>query len=167
MCRMLRVEISGIAGIRPFMQILISLILMMTALRATAATDCRVLTIQASNEGKGVDEKISKFAHIFKNTPFSGYNTFTLIDSQFVKIELKSPLQLQLPDSITGSLMLKKIADGKLDLAFALSRAGKPPVRINGIAAPSSPIFAAGMKSPTGIWIFGVACDYVDNGITY
>lgn len=167
MHRTILVEKSRNAGLRPVIPLLISLILMMTAVRATAATNCEVLTIQASNQGKGVDGKISKYAHIFRTQPFSGYNTFTLVDSQVIKVELKSPLKLQLPGSIDGSLLLNKIAGGKLDLTFALSRAGKTPVRINGIAAPNSPIFAAGMKSASGIWIFGVACNHTDNGITY
>jgi hypothetical protein len=143
------------------------LLLSTISLAASASTHCEVLTIKASNDGKGIDNKISKYSNIFKKEPFSRYDSFALLRTEKIQIELKSPRSLQLPDGIEGSLVLNNIADGKLDLTFALARGAKPPIRINGIAAPGSPIFAAGMKSGAGIWIFGVACDFADNGISY
>ncbi len=132
-----------------------------------AAAHCKVLTIQATRNGKGIDPRISQYSAIFKKKPFADYDTFVLLDAQVATVELKSPAALRLPTGISGSLVLNKVSEGKLDLTFTLSRNGKSPIRINGVASPNSPIFAAGLKSAAGIWIFGVACDRPESGITY
>ncbi len=133
---------------------------------AIAATKCEILSIKASSDGKGVDPAVARYAKIFKNEPFAKFNSFALIDRQPVDIELNVPKNLKLPENISASLKLNKYSDGKFDLTLALSRLSKSPVNINGIASPGSPIFAAGMKSDNGIWIFGVVCDGPEVGIT-
>ena len=132
-----------------------------------AATRCEVLTIHASNVGRGTDAKLSRFAALFVQKPFSAFDTFELMETQEIGLEMGIPAALKLPERIGGTLRLNKIENGKFDLSLSLSRDGKPPVRINGIAAAQSPILAAGMKSKNGVWIFGVACDHDASGMSY
>jgi hypothetical protein len=132
-----------------------------------AVMQCEVMTINASNEGKGIDPKLSQYSTIFKSPPFSKFNSFALVNSQVLQIELKTPKLLQLPDRIDGSLQMNSFSDDKFDITLTLARSSKSPIRINGIAAPNSPILAAGMKSPTGIWVFGVVCSQPADGISY
>ena len=140
---------------------------MLWSAEADAATRCEVLTIHASNAGKGTSEKLSRFSALFAQKPFSAFDTFELIETQDLEIEIGIPAVLKLPDRIDGTLHLNKIDNGKFDLSLSLGRGGKPPVRINGIAAPQSPILAAGLKSKNGVWIFGVTCDRDASGISY
>jgi hypothetical protein len=149
------------------LQVFSILLILSTAAGVSAATRCEVLTIHASNEGKGSDARLSQYSAIFKSKPFSAFDSFALIDKQIVAVELKTPKTLRFPDKIDGSLQLNGVSTGNFDLTLVLSRLGKPPIRINGVAAPQSPIFAAGMKSASGIWVFGVVCDHSAGGIAY
>ena len=148
------------------MSVLSAILLTSWSSDAGAETRCEVLTIHASNAGKGMDAKLSRFAALFAKKPFSDFDTFELTEIQAVGLKIGVSAALTLPDRIDGTLRLNKIDNGKFDLSLSLGRDGKPPVRINGIAAPQSPILAAGMRSKNGVWIFGVACDGA-SGITY
>ncbi len=134
---------------------------------SSAGMQCEIMTINASNDGTGIDPKLSPYATIFQSSPFSKFNSFALVARQAFQVELKTPKSLELPDKIAGSLQMNSFAGDKFDLTLTLARAEGKPIRINGIASPNSPILAAGMKSPTGIWVFGVMCSAPPNGITY
>lgn len=129
---------------------------------------CEVLTVHASNDGKGIDDGLAQYAAVFKKGPFSKYSSFKLVESDIVKIKLVDPVRLRLPDEIEGTVELNKVVDGRFDLTLVFSRPQKEPIRINGVAAPDSPIFAAGMKSSVeGVWIFGIVCNGQSGGIAY
>ncbi|MCP4198460.1 MAG: hypothetical protein GY762_15025 [Proteobacteria bacterium] len=119
---------------------------------------CDVMTIQASNAGKGVDKRLKKYEQTFKQPPFSAYNTYELVHRQTYKMPANTPVSLRLPESLGGSLRLNKMVKGQLDLTLSLVRKGKSPVNIQGKAASGAPFFAAGFKNPGGVWIFGVVC---------
>ena len=119
---------------------------------------CDVMTIQASNAGKGVDARLKKYEQTFKQSPFSAYNTYELVHRQTYSMPTNAPVSLRLPKSLGGTLKLNNVAKGELDLTLSLTRKDKSPVNINGKAAFGAPFFAAGFKNPTGVWIFGVVC---------
>ena len=119
---------------------------------------CDVMTIQASNAGKGVDTRLKKYERTFKQPPFSAYNTYELVHRQTYTMPANVPVALRLPKSLGGTLKLNKVAKGELDLTLSLTRKDKSPVNIQGKAAFGAPFFAAGFKNPDGVWIFGVVC---------
>ncbi len=119
---------------------------------------CEVMTIQASNLGKGIDKRLKKHAATFKQPPFSAYNTYELVHRQTYKMPQSAPVTLRLPESLGGSLRLNKVVADQLDLTLSLARKGKSPVNIQGKANFGAPFFAAGFKNPKGVWIFGVVC---------
>ncbi len=120
---------------------------------------CEVMTILASNSGQGIDTALREFRHLLIKEPFSKFDTFKLVSKQAVEIDDLQPKKLSLPDGIGGSLYLNRRTKGKMALTLTLTRDGKRPISINGTAAPGAPLFAAGMKSGNGVWIFGVACE--------
>ena len=134
---------------------------------SNSRSECEVMTILASNAGQGIDSALVKFEDIFKKPPFADFNTFKLVNRQLVAIDSSQPRMLSLPDSIGGSLHIDRKKKGMLALTLTLNRAGKKPITIKGTAAPGSPLFAAGMKRGSGIWVFGVACKFSDQVIKY
>jgi hypothetical protein len=129
------------------------------ALFAAEKVRCEVLTIQASNSGDGVAKALESYATIFKQKPFSGFNTFQLVRRTTYSMPLGMHQKLVLPKPLSGSLLLRGETSGKLDLTLSLTPAGKKPITINGNALPGAPFFAAGLKNDTGIWVLGVICN--------
>lgn len=129
---------------------------------AAAAEDtvrCEVLTIEASNSGLGIDPALRAHSAIFGKPPFSAFDTFKLVQRQAHDITLGVPVALTLPQPFSGSLGFNGERQGKLDLTLTLSRQQSKPIQIDGKASPGTPFFAAGFRSATGTWIFGVLCD--------
>ena len=125
---------------------------------AAERTRCEILTVQASNSGRGIAESLTQYAEIFKKPPFATYDSFELLDRQVVELALAVPTQLTLPENIGGSLNLNGRIGKQLDLTLTLSRNKKTPITIRGHASPGAPLIAAGMTSSKGIWVFGVVC---------
>lgn len=119
---------------------------------------CEVMTIQASNLGKGIDKRLKKHEATFKQPPFSAFDTYELVHRQTYKMPITASISLHLPESLGGSLRLNKEANDQLDLTLSLARKGKSPINIQGKATFGAPFFAAGFKNPKGVWIFGVVC---------
>ncbi len=126
---------------------------------ATNKVRCDVLTIEASNADRGIDPALKAYAEIFKQPPFSSFNTFQLVHRQTYEMPLKAPVALRLPNSLGGSLRLDRQEGAKLDLTLTLARQGRSPINIQGRASPGDPFFVAGLKNPNGVWVFGVACN--------
>ena len=120
---------------------------------------CTVMTIQASNTGQGIDQKLQGYTSILKQPPFSKFDTFQLVKDDTYRVSLNAPTTLRLPKSLTGSLRLNSQQKDQLNLNLTLARNGQRPIEIKGRAHPGSPFFAAGFTNPGGIWIFGVACN--------
>ena len=120
---------------------------------------CEVLTIEASNSGHGIDPALRAHSAIFGKPPFSAFNSFRLVQRQALDVALGAPAQLTLPQPFSGSLGFNGEQQGKLNLSLTLARSQAQPIVINGKASPGAPFFAAGFRSATGTWIFGVLCD--------
>lgn len=133
--------------------------------QASGKFRCNVMTIQASNSGHGIDKKLSKHASLLRQSPFSAFNTFKLVDSHQYTLELGEVKKLKLTDPITGTLKLSTVAANRLYLSLTLTRSGNKPVSINGNASLGAPFFAAGFKNTIGPLIFGVACTRVQGDI--
>jgi hypothetical protein len=125
---------------------------------AAKPVQCEVLTIQASNDKTGIDKRLKAHEAIFKQAPFSAFNSYTLVSRKTYEMPVKSPVKLTLPETLGGSLRLNKEQAGQLDLTLTLARQGRGPVDIKGKASLNAPFFAAGFKNPKGVWIFGVVC---------
>lgn len=134
---------------------------------ASSATRCRVLAIEASINPTGIAAEIAEYSAIFKKTPFNKFKGFKLISSQTIELDSPAPQQLKLPDRIGGTLQMVQKQKRQFQLALTLARPGQKPIAIKGIASPGAPLFAAGMKSADGIWIFGIACDEASKTIKY
>lgn len=145
----------------------ISMFFVATDAAATKKVKCTVLTVQATNDGTGIAPSLSNYAHLFKKKPFSAYNSFKLVESQIVDLSLRAPEKLKLPDSIGGSLRLNGRVGKQLDLTLTLARKDNAPIQIRGHASPGSPLIAAGMNSPDGIWVFGVVCTDKDETVAF
>ncbi len=127
---------------------------------AGKTASCKVLTIEASTSGQGIDPALKAHAVVFQKKPFADYNTFKLVHSQSYDLAKGANAQIVLPSPIVGELSFNKITAGRLDLTLTLKRPSLPSVVINGKAAPGSPFFAAGLKSPHGRWVFGIICNH-------
>ena len=134
---------------------------------AMEKAQCEILTVQASNDGTGIAPSLSKYKHLFTKKPFSAYNSFKLIDRQVVDLTLQVPRKLTLPDNIGGALNLNGSVGKQLDLTLTLARKNNTPIHIRGHASPGSPLIAAGMNSPNGIWVFGIVCTGKSETISY
>ncbi len=134
---------------------------------ANSATRCKVLSIEASNSKSGLDSKLSQYRTIFKKAPFSQYDSFVLKDSQYIELDIQAPTPFVLPDTIEGSLLLKQRKKGQFQLTLTITRKGQKPISIDGFATPGAPLFAAGLKSPNGVWIFGVTCERDNDIVKY
>lgn len=119
---------------------------------------CEVLTIQASNEGGGIDPALAEHAHVFGKAPFNAFDTFKLVHRQQYEMELRAPTALKLPERLGGTLRLNELSTDALDLTLTIARAGRRPVNVEGKASPGAPLFAAGFAGAGGTWIFGVVC---------
>ncbi len=120
---------------------------------------CEVMTIAASNSNKGIDPALTKYAAVFKQAPFSSFDSFKLVHRQVYEMPTRTPVQLSLPASLGGSLKLNQKDGSRLDLTLSLARQGHSPINIQGLASPGTPFFAAGLKNPDGVWVFGIACN--------
>jgi hypothetical protein len=120
---------------------------------------CEVLTIEASNAGQGIDPALRAHSAIFGKPPLSAFNSFKLVQRRAYDVTLGTPAALVLPQPFTGSLSFNGATQGKLDLTLKLARQQAQPILINGKASPGTPFFAAGFRSATGTWIFGVLCE--------
>lgn len=129
-----------------------------TMARATPAVRCSVLAIEASNTNRGIDPALSQYAAVFKEPPFSAFNSFTLVRREVYEMPIGQPVKLSLPNSLGGALSLENQSGIHLDLVLTLERKGLDPVRIEGKAKPNKPFFAAGLRSKNGVWVFGVIC---------
>lgn len=119
---------------------------------------CNVITIEATNNGTGVDKTLKSFASVFSQKPFNAYNSFTLIAQKQYRLSLNSPHTLALPEQMSGTLVYKGKTDTSLKLTLELSKLENAPVVIEGTAGKGIPFMAAGFKSPDGRWIFAVKC---------
>lgn len=150
----------------PIVVALAALLMGMLPAHASETVRCDVLTIEASNSAGGIDKALMSYAEIFKQKPFSDFDTFQLVHRQTLEMPLNEPVSLTLPESLGGSLKLDRLIGSKLELTLTLARQGHSPIQIQGKASPGTPFFAAGFKNPKGVWIFGVACirdDIVDH----
>lgn len=138
--------------------------LMALAIDARSARDvrCEVLTIKASNTKNGIiDKELKDYLAIFKQAPFAKFNTFKLENRKVYPMKLESPVALELPPPITGSLRLKGEKNAQFMLSLKLIRKDGEPIEIDGRASPRTPFFAAGFSIPQGgVWIFGVHCNH-------
>ena len=120
---------------------------------------CEVMTIAASNNNKGIDPALTEYATVFKQKPFSRFDTFKLVHRQVYEMPFQAPVPLSLPASLGGSMKLSQKNGSQLDLTLSLVRKGQNPINIQGLARPGTPFFAAGLKNTDGVWVFGVACN--------
>lgn len=125
---------------------------------AASTVDCEVITVKASSAGRGMDPALEVFAAVLGKPPFAVFDTFELVGKHKYKLDLDRPQDLQLPDGLLGSLVYRGASKGMLSLRLELIPQGKAPIRIDGSASPGAPLFAAGLKGPTGTLVFAVAC---------
>ena len=130
------------------------------AISASAAEPiiCNVSTIEATNNGTGIDKPLKDFASLFSQKPFNAYNSFKLVAQKEYRLSLNSPHTLTLPEQLSGTLMYKGKTESSLKLTLELSKMQNPPVVIEGMAGNGIPFMAAGFKSPDGRWIFAIKC---------
>ena len=142
---------------------LIGLLVMTLDVRAASDVRCEVLTIKASKTKQGgIDKGLGRYSAIFGQPPFAEFNTFKLVKRKEYPMKLKSPVSLELPSTIKGSLRLRGEKQGQFMLTLALVRKGGGPIEIDGRASPRTPFFAAGYAIPKGgVWVFGVHCNRV------
>jgi hypothetical protein len=144
---------------------LLAAVLGLTLLAAathSAAADkvrCELLTIEASNAGQGIDPALMAHAAVLQKAPFASFNTFKLVQRQGYELTLGAPAALAMPAPLRGSLTFNSLLEGRLDITLSIERPAGGPVIINGKASPGSPFFAAGLKSDSGRWVFGIVCD--------
>ena len=153
---------TGHSGRKAILAVIVAIVVSLAGTLGAIASDkvrCEFLTIEASNSNKGIDPKLKSYAGIFKQAPFSQFNSFKLVEKQSYEMLLNVPVALTLPSSLGGSLRLDRKDGEKLELTLTLIRAGRSPIQIKGRASPGSPFFAAGLKNPNGVWVFGVACN--------
>lgn len=134
---------------------------MSSGLSETRASDeltCKVFAIQASNLGTGIDNALSPYVGIFKQKPFSQFNSFKLVFERSYKLKFGMLQKLSFPDSIAGTLRLNGEEKGRFHLTLTVARKGHKPIDIRGQASPGVPFFAAGFSNDKGVWVFGVAC---------
>lgn len=120
---------------------------------------CDVLAIEASTRGQGIDMSLAEHATILRRPPFAAFDTFRLVSRYSYDLDLGVPAALSLPAPLNGSLTLNSQNQGRLDLTLVIARPQAAPVAVHGKASPGSPLFAAGFKSGSGTWIFGVICN--------
>ncbi|MFO8073476.1 MAG: hypothetical protein R6V85_16550 [Polyangia bacterium] len=124
---------------------------------------CEVLSIEARNDGSGVDPALrsvlAEHATVLDKYPFSTFDSFKLVMRRAYELKVGSQAALTLPQPFAGRLSLEGWSAGKLDLSLSLSRGEGQPIVVDGNASPGTPFFAAGLASSGGTWIFGVLCD--------
>lgn len=125
---------------------------------ANELVTCKVLTIEASNTGHGIDKALEQYASIFKKKPFHSFNSFTLVSENEYQLELNSPTQLELPRQLSGTLEFSGKNNSQLTLNLNLSNNNEPPIVIKGTASNGVPFMAAGFKSPHGRWVIAIKC---------
>ncbi len=125
---------------------------------AASAIRCDVLTIEASRLGGGIETPLLPYAPIFKQKPFDGFDTFKLVGKKTYELSLGKSHTLEVPAGMSGKLLFKGLMGKRLELRLTLSKPGIKPVKIDGLASPGAPLFAAGFKVPGGILVFGVVC---------
>jgi hypothetical protein len=136
-------------------------VLSVTAAKNSYAADvvtCKVLTVEASNSGTGIDKNLSEYAVLFSKKPFAAFNSFKLVNSSKLKLESGVAKELALSGNLKGSLMFTGFAGRRLKLSLKLNRPGTTPAIIEGKALPGTPFLAAGFKSGSGRWIIAVEC---------
>ena len=137
-----------------------ALLIFTTSAFAGKTVSCQVLTIEASTSGQGIDPDLADYTSILREKPFSDFNTFKLVHKQSLDLKVGAQKGIVLPSPIVGKLSFNKVTSGRLDLTLTLTRPSLPNVVVNGKAAPGSPFFTAGLKSPHGRWVFGIVCNY-------
>ena len=120
--------------------------------------NCKVFTIEASNDGTGIDAQLQPYASIFSQKPFDTFNSFKLTNETVYQLSLNSPAALSLPGEWKGSLEYRGKNDNRLKLNLNLSKNQTPPIIIEGTTGNGIPFIAAGFKSPKGRWVFAVKC---------
>ena len=118
---------------------------------------CKVLTVEATNDGKGIDKALAGYADVFAKAPFNGFDSFKLVQEKKYTLELGAPSPLKLRD-LKGTLEYTGRTDKRLKLTLKLDRPAGSPVVIEGKASSGAPFIAAGMKSPSGRWVIAVEC---------
>lgn len=129
---------------------------------AAGSVRCEVLTIEASNSGRGLDAALSAHAAIFEQRPFAAYDTFVLVHRASYDLALNAPTALALPAGLGGSIRLNAADRTRFKLALTFVRSGRKPIEIAGLASSGVPLFAAGFRSPAGVFVFGVICAHQD-----
>ncbi|MBN2719005.1 MAG: hypothetical protein JXX14_24370 [Deltaproteobacteria bacterium] len=137
----------------------LSSILFATRLHAAEDINCKVLTIEASNDNSGVAQSLKEYTSVFSQKPFNSFNSFKLISETDYTLTLNTPRTLSLPDTLNGILAYKGKSDSSLQLTLKLAKAQQPPIIIDGKAGNGIPFMAAGFKSPNGRWILAVKCN--------
>jgi DNA-binding NtrC family response regulator len=126
---------------------------------AAEDVNCKVLTIEATNDGSGVAQPLREYASVFSQKPFDTFNSFRLVSEKEYTLPLNKPLTLSLPDQLNGTLAFKGKSNNNLQLTLKLAKAQNPPIIIDGKAGNGIPFMAAGFKSPNGRWILAVKCN--------
>ena len=135
--------------------------------QAAEKVSCKVLTIEASHGGQGIDSGLKEYTSVLRKPPFSTYDTFRLVHQQSYAITLGKSVSLTLPGAFSGKLNFNKVIKKHLDLTLTITRPSAKPIIINGKTISGAPFFAAGLKSKHGRWVFGIICNKADKLIHY
>jgi hypothetical protein len=169
----MRAELQGVVAMRRTSWILaLAIVGVALSIGSPLAADdvvrCEVLSIEARNDGSGVDPALRSVleahATVFDKYPFSTFDSFKLVMRRTYELKMVSQVALTLPQPFTGRLSLKGWDSGQLKLSLSLSRGEGQPIVVDGNASPGTPFFAAGLASSGGTWIFGVLCDRAGGG---
>ena len=126
---------------------------------ASAKVRCEVLTISASNSSHNIDPELAKYTAMFRQPPFTAFNSYRLVNRKHYELALGIPSTLKLPETFKGALRFNQEDKGQFELTLTIARLGKKAINIRGRASPNAPFFTAGFKSPGGVWVFGVLCN--------
>lgn len=83
------------------------------AAHAQDRATCTVLEIQASNQGKGIDNALKPLAKKFKKPPFSSWNTFKLLKRHKKVAQQMKALSIKLVPGSTLSLLFRSATSSK------------------------------------------------------
>ncbi len=147
----------------PLVALCLALVAFETQARAQAAATCTVTEMVATNDGKGVDPKLSRFERKLKKPPFSSWDTFRLLAEKTFDTEEDKPVTTGLAPGGKLTLLLKdKIpSGGKVRLRYGLdmdSKAGKRILSTTVAFDSGDAVLVAGEPYQKGTYILALSC---------
>jgi hypothetical protein len=131
---------------------------------APPKANCDVRMIQASHDGSGIDERITRLRPYLEKAPFTAWKKFQLLGNKELVLAPETNEKFELPNGNSASLtyvehVMSPKGKHRLRLKLEIDHGDKKEVNTTFVLDEGGVVLQAGQKIGGGMLILGVSCE--------